>query len=188
MTESTPARTTTDGACLRPGDIAADDPELLEILRHLPEVQRRNGGQRFRPTTYSIPEIVKDGPAGATKVFAEIAGGRLRASYCGARRFVLAIDFARWLLLMRRETEAASVKAEERREAARARQLTPDVQHRREERRVARSALAAEPVPRPPSSAEPPASKRREPPSARARLRTRRRPQQRDEVEAPGGS
>jgi hypothetical protein len=70
------------------------DPDLLEIL------------QGLRKTTYSIADLAANGPVRVTKLYAEISAGRLRADWCGSRRFVTAMSYARWLLLLRREGAA----------------------------------------------------------------------------------
>jgi hypothetical protein len=113
-----------------PIDIASDDPEFLDLLHSLPKA------------TFTIGEIVANGPARTTKVYSEIEAGRLVAAYCGARRFVTAPDYARWLLIMRRESSASDA-AQERGDQASARQLAPHVQRRRQERRERRALTEA---------------------------------------------
>ena len=80
-------------------DIKTDDPELAELLATLSK------------PTYPLQEVIKGGPAGTTKVYEEMASGRLVANYCGSRRFVFAADYARWLLLLKRESEARISKS-----------------------------------------------------------------------------
>ena len=88
-------------------DIADDDPELIALLRTL------------RKATFSIGEIVENGPAKRRKVYTEIEKRRLRVAYCGVRPFATNLDYGKWLLLMRRES-AASAIGQQRGEKARA--------------------------------------------------------------------
>ena len=62
------------------------------------------GHQHHRRDRDQREEIAEDGPFSVTKTYQEIADGRLIAFYAGTRRMVLAIDYARWLLLMKRES------------------------------------------------------------------------------------
>jgi hypothetical protein len=112
--------------------IATDDPELLEIVRSLGK------------SAYSPSEWFKTCSLGLTKGYEELNSGRLTAVYCGRRRMILAIDGAKWLLMLRRQS-VASDAARIRGEQARDRQLAPNVQQRRQERRKQRT-LAAEPT------------------------------------------
>lgn len=77
-------------------DIRPDDPEVANILLGM------------KQSTYTIAEIIANGPCKRTKISEEIDDGRLIVGRIGFVRFVTAIDYARWLLLLRRETEAGA--------------------------------------------------------------------------------
>jgi hypothetical protein len=79
-------------------DIRDDDAELAQIVARLPK------------PTYPLQEVIRGGPAKTTKVFAEMGAGRLVSHFCGSRRFVFAIDYAKWLLLLKRESEARPMR------------------------------------------------------------------------------
>ncbi len=78
-------------------DIRNDDPELAEILLGM------------KKEAYTLRDIIDSGPVRHSKLYEEVEKGRLRTSFCGTRRFATAVDYAKWLLLLRRETEAAGL-------------------------------------------------------------------------------
>ena len=73
---------------------AANDAELREILATL-----------LKPV-YPLSEITTTGPFGPTKTYEEVNSGRLKTFIASGRRLALAIDYARWLLLLKREGAA----------------------------------------------------------------------------------
>jgi hypothetical protein len=91
-------------------EIRDDDPELAEVLRVL-----------GRPI-YSVNEILESGPYKRTRIYQDINSGRLVTFLAGTRRFSLAPDYAKYLLLLKREGTADSVGSEARSEEARNRQ------------------------------------------------------------------
>jgi hypothetical protein len=78
-----------------PADIQLDDPELLEILATLPK------------DAYSINDIIANGPKKRTDLYHDINSGKLRTFLCGRFRLALKIDYAKYLLLLRREGAAS---------------------------------------------------------------------------------
>jgi len=73
-------------------DIASDDPDVLELLR--------SWGNR---PTWPVSEIFKTGPFGRAKGYEYINSGELPTFMFGGRRFVLALDYARFLIAVKRE-------------------------------------------------------------------------------------
>jgi excisionase family DNA binding protein len=53
---------------------------------------------------YPIDEVPDLVPLGKTKLYEEIAAGRLRATRCGRRTFIAATDLADYVELLRQET------------------------------------------------------------------------------------
>ena len=76
-------------------DISADDPEVSELLRGLAQ------------PTYSLAEIVGR-PTGRSKLYEDIRNKRIRVSYTGTRPFVVNVDLAKYLVLLRRESAERS--------------------------------------------------------------------------------
>jgi hypothetical protein len=75
-------------------EIRDDDPELAQIMATL------------RNPTYPLKAVIERGPFRTTKIFEEMAAGRLVTHLCGSRRIVFAANFGKWLLLLKREAES----------------------------------------------------------------------------------
>jgi hypothetical protein len=93
-------------------NITADDPDVQELLRSW-----------GNPQTYSLSEIFETGPFGRSKGYEYINNGELPTFLLGSRRFVLALDYAKFLIALKRRgvsgaSPAASRQARERRLAA----------------------------------------------------------------------
>jgi len=93
-------------------NIASDDPDVLALLNSW-----------GNPQTYSVSEIFKTGPFGRSKGYEYINSGELPTFLFGGRRFVLALDYARFLIALKRDgvsgaDPALSRQARERRLAA----------------------------------------------------------------------
>jgi hypothetical protein len=125
---------------------APDDPDVLALLQFLPRVERRVGGRTIiaQPAFYMIDEVTGVGPYGLTRVYHDIAAGRLIATAVGdsSRRAVTALNLARWFVWIER-AGAVNAKA-----AARAEELRRGPRGRRAEKTSAPAAPPAEPAPK----------------------------------------
>jgi hypothetical protein len=72
--------------------IASNDPEVLALLN--------SWGNR---PTWSVSEIFKTGPFGRAKGYEYINSGELPTFMFGGRRFVLSMDYARFLIALKRQ-------------------------------------------------------------------------------------
>jgi hypothetical protein len=93
-------------------NIASSDPEVLALMN--------SWGNR---PTWSVSEIFKTGPFGRAKGYEYINSGELPTFLFGGRRFVLALDYARFLIAVKRQSTTGadpvlSRQARERRLAA----------------------------------------------------------------------
>jgi hypothetical protein len=96
--------------------------DIAKIASNDPEVQALLNSWGNRPT-WPVSEIFKTGPFGRAKGYEYINSGELPTFMFGGRRFVLAIDFARFLIAVKRDgtsgaTPELSRAARERRLAA----------------------------------------------------------------------
>jgi hypothetical protein len=92
--------------------IASNDPEVLALLN--------SWGNR---PTWPVSEIFMTGPFGRAKGYEYINSGELPTFLFGGRRFVLALDYARFLIVLKRQSTTGadpvlSRTARERRLAA----------------------------------------------------------------------
>src|SRR4051812_1979187 len=71
------------------------DPELLEIVSAIMKAHGK--------TALPVSLLVGDGPHGRTKLYEDINGGRLVTFVSSGRRFALVTDYARYLLLLKRQ-------------------------------------------------------------------------------------
>jgi hypothetical protein len=73
-----------------PPSIADDDPEVLRVLASI------------RKPVLKLSEVISAGPHGRTKVYQDLSTGLLTTFVSSGRRFVFAIDYARYLVALRR--------------------------------------------------------------------------------------
>jgi hypothetical protein len=73
--------------------ISSDDSEVQGLLRCWDN-----------PQTISVSKIFKTGPFGRAKGYEHINSGELPTFLCGGRRFVLALDYARFLIALKRQS------------------------------------------------------------------------------------
>ena len=74
--------------------IAEDDSEVVRVLLGL------------RKAVYPISVIVNEGPHGRTRLYEDIEAGLLSTFVSGNRRFAYAIDYAKYLVPLKRIGEA----------------------------------------------------------------------------------
>ena len=77
-------------------NIADDDPEVVRVLRSM-----------HKPV-YPMAEVIDSGPHGRTIVYQHSNDGLLSSFVSNGRRFVLAVDFARYLIALKRTGDAQS--------------------------------------------------------------------------------
>src|SRR5215472_4017739 len=73
--------------------IASDDQDVQELLR--------SWGNR---PTFPVSEIFKTGPFGRSKGYTKLNSGELPSFMLDGRRFVLALDFAKYLVALKRQS------------------------------------------------------------------------------------
>jgi hypothetical protein len=93
-------------------NIASADTEVQELLRSWGDKQ-----------TFSASEAIKNGPWGRAKFYEHVNSGELPTFLFGGRRFVLAIDLAKFFIALKRQSTTGadpvlSRTARERRLAA----------------------------------------------------------------------
>jgi hypothetical protein len=92
-------------------DIRDDDPELQELVRG------------FDQDAIPVGKIFTRGPMGRTKGYELINNGTLPTFFVGSRRFILALDYAKFLLSLKRASTSPSNEASQRSKEARERRL-----------------------------------------------------------------
>jgi hypothetical protein len=72
-------------------NIPSDEPEVQELLRSWGDKQ-----------TFSANEAIKNGPWGRAKFYEHVNSGQLPSFLFGGRRFVLALDLAKFFVTLKR--------------------------------------------------------------------------------------
>jgi hypothetical protein len=91
--------------------IRDDDHELLELVR------------TFGKPVFPVGEIFSKGGFGRTKGYELLNSGELPSFFVGSRRYVLALDYGRFLLRLKRAGNTENNEADQRSASARERRL-----------------------------------------------------------------